>query len=932
MQAAPRKGLDDVEEIFAGAVELRPQDREAFLDAACARNPLARQEVESLLAFDDESGLHISGVLARTAASLVEEPSMVGRRFGPYLAESLVGAGGMGLVYGGVRADDEFQKRVAIKVVKRGMDTAAVLERFRDERQILASLDHPYIAKLLDGGTTEEGVPYFVMEFIEGKPIDEYCESRGLGVRERCELLRRVCAAVSFAHKNLVIHRDLKPNNVLVTSDGTPRLLDFGIAKLLRSEPVESTATRIGGSMALTPDYASPEQVCGGAITMATDVYALGAVLYKVLTGVKPHGLTGHTRAEVEDAVCHREPLRPSLAAPENLRRVLSGDLDNIAMMALRKDAGRRYQYVEQLSEDLRRYLSGLPVSAREDTVWYRAVKFLQRHRVGVAACSLTLAGLLAGGVAAAWEARQANQARKLAEARLEAIAELANTVLFDVHDRLERLPGATETRKQLVGSTLTYLDRLANTTGADPNILGALHDAYMRMGDVQGLPAHPNLGNLSGAEASYRKAAALLDRDIALHPGRTPLLARKAEVHRNIGLIVKDTGRPAEAAQHFQISLDAAAAAIKRDAGNKAARTQAALTNLEMADLKRDAPDEALVYARRGADIAEQLAAQYPQEADAVERVSDTYSEIGQILHRANRLNEALESFKKAAAIRADLIARHPYDALLQRELMMAYGHISDVLGTPFGSNLGRHEEAFAYLEKAGAIATEMAKADPSNHLAASDLATVLMREGLVLEDAKDARRSLELLRRAAAMKEEMQLASPTNRRNRSDLGLIYEYEGARLAQLGENQAALDQLKKAADITHTLLAGGDTGSYFGNLSVRRRIALVKAVQHDWGGAVQDAEETIADADRWAAERKDIPRLQQYRALSRFWMAEVYEKFSAWRAAAGMYEASLERWRDLAAGQRPGNADTEVVRTEKALGRVRELMKRSRAR
>jgi WD40 repeat protein/tRNA A-37 threonylcarbamoyl transferase component Bud32 len=345
----------------------------------------------------------------------------------------------MGEVYLAKRADDEYQKRVAIKLIKRGMDTRAILHRFRQERQILAALDHPNIAKLLDGGTTEDGLSYFVMEYVQAVPIDVYCDAHRLSTVARLELFRTVCSAVHYAHQNLIVHRDLKPANVLITADGVPKLLDFGIAKILNPDPgspaMEETATVV---RLMTPDYASPEQACGQKITTASDVYSLGVLLYELLTGHLPYGMATHGPHQIDRVMCEQEPEKPSAAIsrieeawgangpqtaltpelvsrtreglPQKLRRRLTGDLDNIILMALRKEPSRRYASVEQFAEDIGRFLADRPVIARKDTVTYRGVKFVRRNKLGVIAAGLIAVSLLAGIVTATWQARRANQ------------------------------------------------------------------------------------------------------------------------------------------------------------------------------------------------------------------------------------------------------------------------------------------------------------------------------------------------------------------------------------------------------------------------------------------------------------------------------------------------------------------------------------------
>ncbi|MDQ3753746.1 MAG: serine/threonine protein kinase, partial [Acidobacteriota bacterium] len=437
-----------VKELFEAALDREPTKRAAFLAEACAGDNALRREVESLLAFDAGGESFIERPAYETAAELFadeeDEHEAVGRRFGAYTVIREIGRGGMGAVYLAERADDEYQKQVAIKIVKRGMDTDFVLRRFRQERQILAQLDHPHIARLLEGGTTDDGLPYFVMEYVEGTPINDYADAHKLSTLERLALFRTVCSAVSYAHRNLVVHRDLKPSNILVTSDGVPKLLDFGIAKLLDTNAATHTMTAL---VAMTPEYASPEQVRGQPVTTSSDVYSLGVVLYELLSGHRPFRLANRRPDEIARVVCEEEPERPSTAllrmeeitnadgaarmsitpervserreesSPEHLRRQLTGDLDNIVLMAIRKEPERRYSSVGQLSEDIRRHLEGLPVIARKDTFKYRAEKFIRRNKGSVAAAALVVLSLIMGVAVALNEAHRATvQARIAAE------------------------------------------------------------------------------------------------------------------------------------------------------------------------------------------------------------------------------------------------------------------------------------------------------------------------------------------------------------------------------------------------------------------------------------------------------------------------------------------------------------------------------------
>ncbi len=417
--------------LFDEARAVPLEEREAFLDGACAGDESLRADVERLLVAHDRAGDFIaSPAISRISAatSADNDPAIVGQTFGPYRVLREIARGGMGAVYLAERVDGEFQRRVALKLIKRGMDTDLVLQRFRAERQILATLEHPHIARLLDGGSTEDGRPYFIMEYIEGQPIDEYADARRLSIRERLELFLEVCGAVEYAHRHLVVHRDIKPANVLVTTDGVPKLLDFGIAKGFDPSDDQSTGT-ITAVRLLTPEYASPEQVEGRRATVTSDVYSLGVVLYRLLTGHSPYRLDSHDPMTVADAVRTHDPERPSTVVGQTtgtidrrarrleddralatnagsiarLRQELRGDLDTIVLMALRKEPDRRYRSVAEFADDIRRHLDGQPVRARPDQLGYRTAKFLRRNRTSVLASTIAVATLVLGVGIAAW-------------------------------------------------------------------------------------------------------------------------------------------------------------------------------------------------------------------------------------------------------------------------------------------------------------------------------------------------------------------------------------------------------------------------------------------------------------------------------------------------------------------------------------------------
>ena len=399
--------------LFDASVGLDSAGRAAFLDRECAGNPTLRAEVDSLLRAADEAGDFIGASIARAASDFQPPSAFIGRTLGAWRLISAIGEGGMGAVYLAERADAQYRAHAAVKLLRGGLASLELERRFRAERQILSDLVHPNIARLLDGGTAPDGTPYLILEYIDGQPLDSWCATVGTG--ERIRLFMKVCTAVQHAHRALVIHRDIKPSNILVGRDGEPKLLDFGIAKLLESEPDDAgvtTALRI-----MTPSHASPEQIRGDRITTASDVYSLGVVLYQILSGTLPIDPAGLSFAEIERRACEEEPPRPSTRAPVELRHTLAGDLDNIVLKALRKEPSRRYGSPAELANDLQRYLERKPVSARPDTVAYRSGKFIRRHPIGLSATAAIALLLVTLATTSVLQARRLERERDRAEA-----------------------------------------------------------------------------------------------------------------------------------------------------------------------------------------------------------------------------------------------------------------------------------------------------------------------------------------------------------------------------------------------------------------------------------------------------------------------------------------------------------------------------------
>jgi eukaryotic-like serine/threonine-protein kinase len=483
-----------LDSLYDAAAALAPAERSRFIDEHCADDEELRRELLAALAADGRSGF--TGLVERAATAVSVDAAWTGRRIGPYRIVRPLGHGGMGTVYLATRDDAEFHKQVAIKTLKFELDGGPAVARFRHERQILAHLEHPNIARLLDGGTTEHGTPYIVLEFVDGLQIVDWCQRQRLTIDDRLRVFCYVCDAVQYAHQHLIVHRDIKPGNILVTSDGIPKLLDFGIAKLLDSEALAGFHTIHTSAPMMTPDYVSPEQVRGEPVSTSTDVYGLGAVLYELLTNTRPHALHTYDPAEIARVVCETDVRPPSTTGNRQLR----GDLDNIVLKAMQKEPSRRYSSVTALAEDIRRYGKGLPVTARPDTAAYRATKFVRRHRFGVAATAAVGAALAIGVALALREAH-------IAERRFAQVRELSNTFLFQFYDQVTPLPGSTAVRASIVETARRYLDGLSQDARGDKALTLELAAAYGRLGDVQGRTGSASLGQLDDARHSYQRA-----------------------------------------------------------------------------------------------------------------------------------------------------------------------------------------------------------------------------------------------------------------------------------------------------------------------------------------------------------------------------------------------------------------------------------------
>jgi len=932
-----------VQSLFLSLADLSPEEQARFLDVACADDIDLRAEVESLLKSDREDERIISSTIAGEAALLFGAQTLIGDRLGSYRVVKEIGRGGMGDVYLAIRDDDQFQKQVAIKVVKRGMDTAEVLGRFQHERQILANLDHPYIARLLDGGTTFDGRPFFVMEFVEGQPLDEFCREHKLDIKTRCLLFLRILEAVAHAHRNLVVHRDLKPANIFVTAGGTPKLLDFGVAKLLAVDAGPGV-TAVSMARPFTPEYASPEQVHGLPVTTATDIYSLGAVFCELLTGQLAQPIATFTPVEVERVVCRTEVRRPSLLVPD-----LDADFDNIVSMAMRKEPERRYQSVDQLAEDVRRHLSGRPVLARQDSFWYRARKFVRRNRIEMTAVAVIFASLVAALVISLSQARQAQTARHAAEAqrtvaereraraetgfqqaevaraaesqqrlnadqqrddavreraqaeqRLTQLLDLADKTLFKIHDSVARLPGATDARRTLVRTTLDYLESIEKDHGLDDRLRLALGAGYSRIAAIQGDPTRPSLGDFEGARASYQKAEALLAPVYASNKKNDPdVITRWLEAEAGLARLSSRHFDHQQGIERYLRLLPIAHRLAGLAPSDPQAVKQEASIHGELAvEMQSTDTIASLDHGNQQIAILTALVARFPEDRDLKQELGSSLAAVAAAVKSSGDFARAAEYFERSIRIREEFLEVEPNNVVVLRNLLVVYGNYAALLGIPWSANMGRFAEAARYCEKSVALARKLAAADPQDRNARYDLAISLGRLGMVEPDPEHIADSLKSLDEALAILDPIIKANPNSPNIANEVALVREYAGYRLRSLGKTAAAAEQFRQGlAELESMTTANpGPNAGISIALALEEGLAGIYASQGDRAAALSHAQHAVERAEKYLAVTPDRATPKGHLGRAYFELASVERTLNDWDRAAEAAEHAASLW------------------------------------
>jgi tetratricopeptide (TPR) repeat protein len=723
--------LQDLEEIFDALCVLDEEGRRALLDAKCAGNPRLRSDAERMVrAYDEERAANAQALAAAA-----------GRRFGAWQTVRLLGRGGMGEVWLAERADGQHEQQAALKILSPYLAAPDSLQRFRRERQLLARLEHPNIARLLDGGVSSQGEPYLVMEYVEGTRLDRYCEEQKLPVRGRLELMLKVCSAVNAAHQHLIVHRDLKPGNILVTGDGEPKLLDFGIAKVLDSDAtLEHTATT---NVFLTPMYASPEILRAEPATVASDVYSLGVVLYELLTGRRPFDASKLGPAGLLQAVTSTDAPAPGV----------DRDLDSIALKALARRPEERYGSAAQFADDIRRYLDGLPVAAMARSPLYVARKFVRRNRVAVSAAAVLLLSLAAGLAGTLWQARVAQRERATAEQRFDDARKLANYLLFDLYDSVGKVPGTLPVQADMARRALEYLDRLSASKGGDPGLRQELAEGYLKLGTVFGrrLGLGDRLGDTAQSISIERKALTIAEPLVKEQPDNLAARRTLASIQEQLGASLTIVGQYNEGFTWLRKAADAfeqIAVANPRDIrslqdAGTAWQTFGKQLSEKSGYITFNA-ETPLAYLQKSVGEFEAALRLDASNTAVIKLLAATYESIGRTDSAPNP-SQGIKDYTSAL----DLLARLPEPEQQTVDVRQLRAMMLTLVGWDEGQ-LNDYNAALASLEEARPVLDTLSAADPENVGAAYRRFDAYRSLGIIHGYAGHKAESLDNLRKA--------------------------------------------------------------------------------------------------------------------------------------------------------------------------------------
>jgi tetratricopeptide (TPR) repeat protein len=824
----------EVHRLFAAAIELPPDRRATYLQTE-TDDAEVRREVLSLLAHDAMAEPFFAKALESAASSVLLDLDLrPGARVGSFTIVRMLGRGGMGAVYLAHRADGSFEQTVAIKVIQSPNPTSLLLTRFQQERQILARLTHPNIARLLDGGETPAGLPYFVLEYVPGQEIDVYCDKRALDLRSRLRLFLHVTAAVQYAHENLVVHRDLKPGNILVGEDGEPKLLDFGIAKVLdpQSGPATQVSTRV-----LTPEYASPEQVRGDAITTAADIYSLGAVLYRLLTGKPPHAVENLSPLDAVRRISEEE-----VSVASNV----PADVAAILQKSLHTDPRHRYRSADELSNDIQRYLDGKPVLAVPDSVGYKAAKFLRRHWIPVSAISAVLLALAAGAGVAIWQGRRAE--RRFAEVR-----QLSNKFLFDFEGSIHNVVGTTKARELVIKTAQQYLDSLAAEAGRDPDLIHELADAYQKLGTVQGSTVEGNTGDTKAALASHRRGLALRDSVDDAHSSATNVRVGYLSALTSLANVETVSGDPARALPLCEKAVSVAESWIQEKSSDPDLLSSAANSYSQLATHQAEKGDfeAAVTSAKRSLALQQQARDLRPGDPKLLRSVATRYWAVGSAQKIAGHSEEAIATFKTTVELMRQVAANTPGNVQSRRELLGASWLLADSMVDLLRKQKKSQDPALPLWQDAFGIGTQLLQEDPANALVEADVTLISMGLGTTLHELGRPRDALNVLRPAAERQNRRYLSAPENRTAEYYLALLDQESATCQKDLKDLPGALKSSRTAIQLFEQLVAASPTNLEYRHAQISNLgdAGDVLAASGDYSGARAKYREALQIAE-----------------------------------------------------------------------------------
>ena len=885
-----------ITDLFIKVCDLPEEERSAFLDSSCKDDTALREAVEALLAHD--AGVHSEFAREEAAASddaptsaarrarraaaheLVDAP----KRIGPYRILEPLGAGGMGAVFLAEQVEP-VRRRVALKIIRTGLGSREVVVRFESERQALALMDHPNIAQVFDAGATEDGRPYFVMEYVPGVPITDHCDRHRLTLRERLGLFLQVCEAVQHAHQKGVIHRDIKPTNVLVMfrdNEAVVKVIDFGVAKATERSLVERTLFTEMGQLIGTPEYMSPEQaeMTSQDIDTRADVYSLGVLLYEIVTGTLPFE-SGALRkagfAEIQRIICEVDPPKPStrLSAagksgvkPDSdvkktdtgaIARQVRGDLDWITMRALEKDRTRRYTTVAAMAEDIRRHLRNEPVTAGPPSAVYRARKFVRRHRAGVVATTVTGFIVVSAAVVSTAAAIDASRTRSFAQARDAAGRMLSQSLLGEVHEAITNLQGATEARTLLIEASSRYLKSLEEQADNDPSLLGEIANGYERLARIESADLGGSLGETGAALESAASAVALRRRAVAQSPTEPAATRALASALALQGALLQRAQDAPSAQRAYDESLGLRRSLVAANTADDALRGQLASSLLRVGDIaKREGRyDKARALFEESLAHREQVAASQGVSED--KEIATALIRLGNLAIDMGEPENAQRRYTRALAIRRDIAVAKPDDTRAQRNLLWALYFAADP-----AIMLNDADAAVESLTEAQAIAQRRFDADPKNARARTDLLLVEERLGDVqMHVASDSAAAVKVYERIVRLAARAASEDAADDQNAENLAQALERLADAQRQTDDVQAAIVTGRRALAVVTPIVQRDPTN--------RNRRFVQATIRAGLGQALLDTERAKEAIDQLRAAVADFDAIDAVNSPDTFW-------------------------------------------------------------